>query len=478
MTGKAIIAAWLIVWGAGAVPGQEVSIEGSGEGYGNRTVQLSVSFNPFISEPAYSETLQFDGEGRLRHGFRLETGRVVQFETGVYQAYLYMEPGYHYEVEFPPFREKRYEEFMSPYYQPAFVPLQVRSRTDLSTGTRVPGTRDVNDRIARFDTLFSTANEQVILDRRLGRPTSRDSLERAMEERFAADSSLFFSEYRKYRYGLMALNEGKTGLAEISRRYLGPEIRETHPGFVELFRNMFRDFIFYYSSTPEGSGLRRHINRTHQLDSIRSTLMRHPSIWCDTLAELVLLQELSDIFYSGDVHKESVLILLDSMETDPVSPRLATYAGQVRERLSSLMAGHAPPRFRLPDLGGELVTPETLEGKYTYLFFCTPDHYGCMMEYPFLQSFQEKHADYLQVVSVMVAASEEEVSDFVERNRYGWRILYYGGDTGILRDYQVRAFPTAYLIGPDGKLILSPSSLPSDGFEQQLFRIMRSRGEI
>jgi hypothetical protein len=276
----------------------------------------------------------------------------------------------------------------------------------------------------------------------------------------------------------MALNEGKTGLAEISRRYLGPVIRETHPGFVELFRNMFRDFIFYYSSTPEGSGLRRYINRTHQLDSIRSTLMRHPSIWCDTLAELVLLQELSDIFYSGDVHKESVLILLDSMETDPVSPRLATYAGQVRERLSSLMAGHAPPRFRLPDLGGEVVTPETLEGKYTYLFFCTPDHYGCMMEYPFLQSFQEKHADYLQVVSVMVAASEEEVSDFVERNRYGWRILYYGGDTGILRDYQVRAFPTAYLIGPEGKLILSPSSLPSDGFEQQLFRIMRSRGEI
>jgi hypothetical protein len=42
----------------------------------------------------------------------------------------------------------------------------------------------------------------------------------------------------------------------------------------------------------------------------------------------------------------------------------------------------------------------------------------------------------------------------------------------------VRAFPTAYLLDPEGRLILSPSPLPSDGFEQRLFRIMRSRGDI
>ena len=51
------------------------------------------------------------------------------------------------------------------------------------------------------------------------------------------------------------LNEGKTGLEDISQDYLGPVIMEWHPGFMELFGAMFRDFIYYYSRTPEGEGL-------------------------------------------------------------------------------------------------------------------------------------------------------------------------------------------------------------------------------
>ncbi|MGW8316919.1 MAG: TlpA family protein disulfide reductase [Bacteroidales bacterium] len=475
---RSIFAACLIGWCCGALQGAEVSIEGHGEGYARQTIEISIAFNPFISDPAYREPLTCDESGRFHHTFQLETGRVVQFEVGVYQAYLYMQPGFHYEVELPPFREKKYEEFMSPYYQPVFIPLKVTSRTDLRTGETVPGTEDVNDRIARFDTAFSKVNEEVILDRRLGRPSPIDSMEEQLEGPFTKDTSGFFTEYRKYRYGILRLNEGKTGLAEISTNYLGPVVRESHPGFIELFRNMFKDFIYYYSSTPEGNGLRRYINRTHQLDSIRSSLMAHPAVWCDTLADMVLLQELSDIFYRGDYHKESILILLDSMENDPVSPKLARYTVQVRDKLSSLMVGHRPPAYRLADLNGTEVTPDDLKGKYTYLFFCTPDHYGCMMEYPYLQSYTEKHADYFQVVSVMVAASEQDVADFMERNGYGWRVLYYGEDPSILQDYMIRAFPTAYLLDPEGNLILSPSPLPSDGFEQQLFRILRSRGDI
>jgi peroxiredoxin len=193
---------------------------------------------------------------------------------------------------------------------------------------------------------------------------------------------------------------------------------------------------------------------------------------------MVLLQELSDLFYRGDYHKEAILILLDSMEHDPVSPQFATYSRQVKEKLSSLMVGHSPPTFSLPDLNGGQWSPADFKGRYTYLFFCTPDHYGCMMEYPFLQSYHEKHSEYLNVVTIMVAEDQSKLGDFMKRNGYGWETLFYGEQTAVLRDYQVRAFPTAYLLGPDGNLLLSPSPLPSDGFEQQLFRIMRSRGEL
>lgn len=475
---KCLFAAMLILCGAGSLRGEYVSIEGSGAGYTNHPIHISIAYNPFVNLPVYRNTVMCNDSGLFRHSFELKAGRVVQFEMGSYQAYLYMEPGYHYKVELPPFKETRYQDFLSPFAQPDYVPLRVLTRSNQQTGEVIRGVLDVNYQIARFDTLFYNANESVILQRRLGKSSDLDSIESSLESIFAADSSGFFSSYRKYRYGVLRLNEGKTGLEQISRNYLGPSVMESHPGFIELFRAMFRDFLYYYSSTPEGNRLRGYINRAHDLDTIRMAIMNHPAIWCDTLADMVLLQELSSIFYRGDYHKEAILILLDSLVHRAVSPQLAAYSGQVKEKLSSLMVGHPPPEFRLPDLQGNFRTSEDFRGKYTYLFFCTPEHYGCMMEYPYLQSFHEKHAAYLNVVSIMVAEGGEKLSDFAERNGYGWEILFYGEERAILNDFQIKAFPTAFLLDREGTLLLSPSLLPSDGFEQELFRIMRSRGEI
>ncbi len=469
---------WMLVWSWVVLQGQDVSIEALSPDYNGKTIHTIVAWNPFITSLEYTASVICDENGKFQHQMELEVARVVQFEFGVYQAYLYMEPGYHYEVELPPFKEKTYSDQISPFFQPVVMPLMVQKRTSLSKGIEVEGKQDVNYEIARFDTLFAMANNQVILNRRLNKTSQLDSIIQDLESHFLTDTVQFFSEYRKYRYGVLMLNEGMTGLAEISETYLGPVIREWHPGFIELFRAMFKDFIYYYTNTPDGDGLIRYINRTQDLDSARYVLQQHPAIWNDTLADMVLMQELSEVFYRGDFHQEAILNLLDSMIQDPVSPDFRIYSFQLEKKLSSLVTGHPPPSITLPDLTGSQTTLDDFKGKYVYLFFGTPDHYGCMMEYPFLQSYFEKHSDYLQVVTVMVSEERGKLDDFMLRNGYGWKVLHYEGQPGLLDDYLVRAFPTAYLIGPDGNLILSPSTLPSDGFEQQLFRIMRSSGEI
>jgi hypothetical protein len=101
-----------------------------------------------------------------------------------------------------------------------------------------------------------------------------------------------------------------------------------------------------------------------------------------------------------------------------------------------------------------------------------------MMEYPFLESYKEKHSAYLNVVTVMTTENRDKLKAFMERNGYSWTVLHYEGQPGILNDYMIKGYPSAYLMDRDGKLLLSPATMPSEGFEQQLFRIMRSRGEI
>jgi len=472
------LACGLLLLGGTLLFSQNISIEAINKDYSGKSIDIIVSWNPFMTAPEYTSSEKCNNEGVFLHQFELEFPRVVQFETGIYQAYLYMEPGFHYKVELPEYREKKFDEEISAFFQPVVLPLRVISRTSIATGEEVDEKQDLNYTIARFDTAFTIVNEEVVLNRRMEKQSDVDSMIQNLEVRFSEDTTLFFSSYRRYRYGVLRLNEGKTGLESLSRDYLGPVIREWHPGFIELFRAMFKDFIFYYSSTTDGKELIHQINRTQDLDGARSILMQHPAVWNDTLADMILLQELSDIFYRGDFHKEAILILLDSMVHDAISPKFAIYTSQILKKLSSLVVGFPPPTLTLLDLEGNPCTLSDFEGKYIYLFFGTPEHYGCMMEYPFLQSFHEKHSEYLQVVTVMISEERDELDDFMLRNGYDWKVLHYEGQPGLLSDYMVRAFPTAYLIGRDGNLILSPSTLPSDGFEQQLFRIMRSRGEI
>lgn len=473
-----VILCGLFLFGWGSLFSQQVIVQGQTAGYSGASIQVSLTRNPFIAVPRNTETVICDENGSFKITIEVETERMIQFETGIYRAYLYVEPGIHYRVELPKYQEKAYADQISPFFQPLEVPLNILSRISMGTKPLSPETMDLNYSIARFDSAFSNINDGVILNRRLGKESDVDTIIRTMESEYELDSSLFFEEYRKYKYGVLKLNEGKTGLENISLNYLGPQVRVLHPGFMELFGAMFKEFLFYYSRTPPGKELRNQINRYHSLRRVRQIIGQHPAVWNDTLVDMIILKELSDLFYGGDIHQEAILILLDSMVLNPISPDLAIYAQEVQEKLISLVIGHPPPAFNLPDLEGNLCAPGDFEGQYIYLMFCTPEHYGCMMEYPFLQSFHLKHAAYLQVVTVMVAQDESQVKDFMQRNGYGWKALYYEGQPGILSDYQIKAFPTAYLIGPDGKLVLSPSSLPSDGFEQQLFRIMRSKGEI
>ena len=420
-----------------------------------------------------------DEEGGFRADIPLTSPRVVQFETGIYQLYLYMEPGYLYEVEFPGYIEKRWEEQISPFYQPLSMPLTVRSRTSLSTQVQMDGSKDVNHAIADFDSLFIIANDEIISHRRSGTWINTDSIIRDLEGVFQEDSSRFFSDYRRFRYGNLKLNEGRTSLAQLSKEYLGPTVMEWHPGFIELFRALFKDFIFYFSNSGgEGQKFRNLVNRNQDIHQARQLVLNHPAVWSDTLAEMILLQEFSELFYRGEYHKEAILIMLDSMAHDPVTPQFGIYSSQLHQKLSSLVTGNSPPAISQKDLEGKSWTLSDFKGKYTYLFFGTTDHYGCMMEYPFLQSYMEKHTAYLNVITVMTSEDRNKLDDFMHRNGYSWTVLHFEGQPGVLDDYMVRAYPTAYLIDRNGKLLLSPATLPSEGFEQQLFRIMRARGEI
>ena len=211
-----------LVWVWGSLQGQSVMIQGFGSGYHHRSLELYLPGNPFLSATRPDQVIPCDSAGYFSMTASLEQPQMLTLRSGIHEGWLYAMPGYQYEVRLPDFVEKAYSDALSPFYQPVRVPLEVISRSRMSDQQRVPGRADLNYQLARYDTLFYGANELVMNNRRRGKATRVDSIIQALEYEFREDTAAFFQEYRKYRAGMLKLNEGRAGLESIGTAYLGP----------------------------------------------------------------------------------------------------------------------------------------------------------------------------------------------------------------------------------------------------------------
>jgi thiol-disulfide isomerase/thioredoxin len=137
-----------------------------------------------------------------------------------------------------------------------------------------------------------------------------------------------------------------------------------------------------------------------------------------------------------------------------------------------------PSPFELYTLDNKLVKLSQFEGKYVYLNFCTTTSYSCLQEFPLLEKLYEKYKKHLEIVTISIDTEIEDLKVFLDQTNYEWTFLHYGNKPDIVRDFDIRAFPTYFLIGPDRRLITSPAPSPKENFEQQFFNLLRSRGEL
>jgi peroxiredoxin len=435
--------------------------------------------NPVTGHSAIIDTLYIGADGSFNHQLTCNGPQWFFINTGIFRITMFIEPGKGYEITLPPKTVKSESDIRNPFFKPVVAHIQV-SR-EFSPGT--PGTstsgNDINSRIFRFDTLISSANRSMMEARRLHQSYDSDSVIRAIELGYQQDTSTYFSQYRRFRYGNLKINSRDVGLAFLMENYLSTEIPLTgNPAYMELFGAMYAEFLFYFSRTDEGKCIGKLINRHQDLNALKDTMMKHPAVPDRKIAELIILKEIFDIYSKDYFYGEALLMLLDTIIAEPELPEYADYARGIKAYLTRLKIGERPPGIRLIDQDNNLRTFSDFRGKYVYLNFCTPDNYSCLKEFPFLKAIYETHKEYLEVVTIMVTEDIETMKGFMERNDYNWTALFYGNDEELLQDYNVRAFPTSYLLDREGVLVLSPAALATEGLEMQLFRIMRSRGDL
>jgi cytochrome c biogenesis protein CcmG, thiol:disulfide interchange protein DsbE len=113
------------------------------------------------------------------------------------------------------------------------------------------------------------------------------------------------------------------------------------------------------------------------------------------------------------------------------------------------IVGSKAPDFTLQTLEGETLSLSDLEGKAVLINFWATWCEPCRIEMPFFQDRYERYSPHFDVLAVNYAEPEETVRRFVEAEGLTFTILL-DRNAQIVRQYQVRGYPTTVIVDPDG----------------------------
>lgn len=132
-----------------------------------------------------------------------------------------------------------------------------------------------------------------------------------------------------------------------------------------------------------------------------------------------------------------------------------------------LAAGTEAPEFALRDPQGRLLALKELRGRVVLLDFwgtwCVP----CLKAMPALQRIHEQFKDRGLVVLGVDVETDPKADPAGTMRKMGFTYGLLLGGEATAAAYQVKIFPSVYLIGPDGKILHAESGL-RDGAEADL----------
>jgi len=443
---------------------QEVVLHGNEPAYQGDKITF-YTFTDFISQQHKKLcTVQVGTDGSFKCSFSVKTTRKIHTDLGVFDAYLFVEPGKTYHIVLPPKKEKDRAQRLNPYFEP--YPYHIGLKNTESKGLN-----------AHIYTFFNQYNHFFNENATRLNHTSRkkDSILQLLNKTTNFDHPFFYILKKYKTKGLQITLNGKRFRLK-QALFNDSSIYYNNPAYGELFNTLFQDYFKDFSSSY-GFSVFHAINQEKNIPEIDS-IMARDSLLEDNpkLRELVMLKGLHDLFYSKEISEGSVIEVIDSFATWTDIEQHRIIAKNIKEKITRLLPGYEAPSFCLYDADSNKVCLNDFRGEYVYLGFCNKLNYSCLKDYKILKNLHKKHKQHFRIVTISTAQSFDQMKQFIEQKQYSWTFLHYGGNTELLKKYNIKTMPTYFFINPEGKLSLSPGPQPSEKIEQEIYKILRSNG--
>lgn len=470
MCHKKIIALIILLFGFISITFSQVIISGTAPTYSNNLLEFKAHSDPISNTERTIATAKVSAEGNF--SCTLQTNEILKIilYLGIYKGELFIEPGKSYNILLPEKKEKTQSDRLNPYFDYTLFHIAVTGQT----------TNDLNFKILAFDdAYYPYFNKFAQNPYTRTQPEALNKAISELQELFKLESSPYFKQYVKYRIGYLQHMAYQQKSKAISKMYFeGKPVLYKHPAYGELLNHVYDRYFYFFGRTVQGKKIYDNINIEKSYSNLCKTLTTDSTLASDTLREIVIIKNIHDEFYASNFSRSGLLSMLDSLIITSKIEENKKIATNVKQKIARLMPGFKPQSFELFGTNDTLVRLSDFEGSYVYLNFCICTSYSCLKEFDALLKVTDRFKEKLVIITIADDDNLEDTREFVKQSGYKWVFLHTGNQPEILEQYDIRAYPTYFLIGPDGNLILSPAPSPAEGFEMQLFKIMRTNKHL
>lgn len=409
--------------------------------------------------------LDIDNQGRFDVTIELDEITYIFAEFGVYHAYFYAEPNQNYELLLPPFQEKSLADTFNPYFSPQ----------DIHLGIKNMKTNDLNYLILDFDYYYFRYLDLKYIDIYLkGLETDVDTFIKEINLKFKDFDNQYFQDYKKYR--IAALKNIATQKKEentLSYAYFAKNpVLYDNPAYMDLFNNIYAEHFDLRLTAANGDKLYAIITFGHSISRLKKFFNREPALKNDQFKELVILKGLNDAFANNNLQWLPLLLTLDSLHLSTKYPYHKEIAQNIADNVLSMARGTIAPPFELRDTLGEMHYLSEFRNKYTYLQFANTKTYTSQMEFSVLKNLYNKYRYVCNFVTILTDDEIESAKNYISHNELEWTFLFTEINSKLISTYKITAYPTYFLIDPQGNLLMSPAPSPSEDFEKYFFKIV------
>ncbi len=442
----------------------EVQIIGTAPDYPDARVLVYQDADPLSQKQMLIGTANTDSKGDFTISFEADKTAPVTLYINHVAGTMLVEPDKRYQVFFPPLQEEQVRSFSGT----ARVGLIF---SDLPNN-------DVNRLISDLNYAvdsFLVANVAIIGSKAF--PPKLELMEQKLRNRFESFDNEYILHHLDYTLATTEFSARAFTRRDLYERHLQNSTYPENPAFFDFLRTFFQRYFERFEANYGGDLIKNTLDLAEPGPELIGLLQKDEFLEDLELRELVAIQGLTEGFYTN-LPRKKVISCLNHIAIAGSTDFNRRAAENTRAKLTATAVGFPAPDFKYSDQHNEAVSLSDFRGKHVYLEFTSTWCSDCKREQDLLPALLEEYGDVVEVVTIFTDSDPENYQQYLAKYpHYTWPLLF--DETGFeSRDlYNVRTLPTFFLINPEGRILQSPASSPTDGIVEHLYPILQKAQE-